>query len=131
MDFLEWIGVRWGCFRFIVIMSAFLFCSMLPEFIWRAFAALVVAMSRICWEGAFVGLVCLCRSAQNFISSNMSRLLFEAALSVPREMFIFCSCIFLRGRVPLDSFMLEVGQWRMFTLFFAKIWISFSVKWME
>jgi hypothetical protein len=53
-----------------------------------------------------------CRSAAAFIVSNMSRLLLLAAPSVPRPMTTPASFIARYGiAAPVDSFMLEMGQW--------------------
>ena len=68
-------------------------------------------------------------SEQNFISSNMSRLLFDRGLSVPRLTVIPFSNISGSGANPPDaSFMLDTGQWTALTPLFASVLISLIVS---
>jgi len=93
----------------------------------NALAPLIVAISKTVWALTIVGskLLILCNKAATFISSNISRLLLEQALSVPNPTFIPELIISGKGIIPEANFIFEIGQWTTEELVWANIFISF------
>ena len=97
----------------------------------RAFAPLIVAISRAAWAEMAVGsrVTPLLSRAARRISFSIFRALLLAAPSVPRATFMPLSRYFWMGAMPLASLRLELGQWVTEELDAAMMAISSSVRW--